>query len=120
MTSDSCKSSNIEVSYKCAIGLSLSDFMRQLHLDTSKIRIVEEPPAVVKGIGITMGDSCLIRIYTGGPLLTDSLGNKRFSRKSDFLLIAEKKIKGIAWVVFKGDKVLRRGSAGDVVWHWGD
>ena len=100
--------------------MTLLDYVRQINLDTSRMRIIEEPPAVIKGIRITNGDSCIIRIYTGGPMLTDSIGNKRFSQKSDFQLIAEKKIKGVSWAVFRGDTILRRGSAGDVVWYWGD
>jgi hypothetical protein len=117
---DNCKSSDIEMSYKCAIGMTLFEFLRQIRLDTSAIKIVEEPPAVIKGIRITVGDSLMIRIYTGGPLLTDSLGKKRFSQKSDLSLIIEKKIRGIIWAVYKNEIILRKGSAGEVVWYWGD
>lgn len=117
---DSCKATHLEISYKCSVGMTVLDYVRQINMDTSRFRTIEEPPGVLKGIAITVGDSCIVRIYTGGPMLTDSLGDKRFSRKSDFILIAKKKIKGISWVVYKGDTILRRGSAGDVVWYWGD
>src|SRR5690606_37861675 len=115
-----CKSADIELSYTCFIGKPLIEIVQRIKLDTSRMRIIEEPPAVIKGIGVTIGDSCIVRIYTGGPLLTDSAGNKRFAHKSDFELIKQKKVIGITWAVFKDNNILRRGSAGDVVWYWGD
>ena len=100
--------------------MTVLDYVRQINLDTSRLRTIEEPPGVLKGIEITIGDSCIIRIYAGGTMLTDSIGIKRISRKSDFKLIAGKKIKGISWVVFRDDTIIRWGSAGEVVWYWGD
>ena len=115
-----CSSGNIELSYKCFVGKTLTDFIRQINLDTSKIRIVEEPPAVIKGVRTTIGDSCMVRVYINGPLLKDSVGKKRFAQRSDLEMILNKRILGITWVVFKGDNILRRGSAGDIIWYWND
>jgi hypothetical protein len=84
------------------------------------MRLIEEPPAVLRGLSITLGDTCSIRIYTGGPKLTDSTGQKRFAQRSDYKLIMNRKIKGVTWSVFKNEIILRRGKAGDVVWYWGD
>jgi hypothetical protein len=54
-TYKNCKSANIEISYKCFIGKPLDEIVQQLGFDTTKMRLIEEPPAVLRGIGITIG-----------------------------------------------------------------
>ena len=71
-------------------------------------------------IGVTIGDSCFVRIYTGGPLLKDSAGNKRFAKRSDLNLILEKKVTGVTWAIINNNVVIRRGSEGKVFWYWAD
>ena len=88
------------------LGDTLKNAIEKLKIDTSQFYSIEEPPGILIGITINLGDSCKIDLFVNRLSIIDS-ANKNF--RQDYLYIINEKIIGIAWE--KRNKSKRIGSA---------
>ena len=88
------------------LGDSLKNAIEKLKVDTSQFYAFEEPPGILRGISINLGDSCNIDLYVNRTSIIDSVSK---SFRQDYLYIINEKVVGVAWE--KKNKTKRIGRA---------
>jgi|SRR5688572_11903385 len=115
-----CTSRDIEKMDSCLIGLQLRGAMQKIDYDTTQVVVVDEPPGILRGVSISQGDTCVIRMYVPRTSILDSTAlNINFDRKT-LSEIIDKKVIGLTWRKYKDKKEVNRNSIGSVIWQWGD
>ena len=84
------------------MGKSLHFAIDKLNLDTSQFFTFDEPPGILRGVNIQLGDTCEIELYVDRTSIInhrDSLGFKQL-----YVHIINKEVIGVSWKKTKLNK----------------
>jgi hypothetical protein len=104
----------------CLIGLQLREAIQKIDYDTTQMFAVDEPPGMLRGVSVSQGDTCEIRIYVPRTSIFDSTGLFIDLDRKTVSEIIDKKVVGVTWRKYKDKKEIKRNSIGNVIWQWGD
>jgi len=115
-----CNSRDIERMDSCLIGLQLGEAIQKIDYDPTRMFAVDEPPGMLRGVSVSQGDTCEIRIYVLRTSIFDSTGLFIDLDRKTVTEIIDKKVVGVTWRKYKDKKEVKRNSIGNVIWQWGD
>ena len=99
------------------MGKPIDYAIKQLQIDTSEFTAIEEPPGILDGIRITIGDSCKIDLYVDHVVANKKGLIKKYGPQASFrvlyLPIEHKKIIAIRWEKLKTNSILKSNHIGE-------
>jgi hypothetical protein len=82
----------LQVGYHRLLGIKVKNVIEQLHLDSSQITAIEEPPLVLVGISFDMGDSLEVKCSVERTAL---FSKTKLPYRLQYQFIEDKKVKEI-------------------------
>lgn len=89
-----CNSSDIELLDSCLLGQTLQTAITKLKADTSQFLSIDEPPGILRGITIDLGDTCEITLVVPR---TSIIGKPYLGVRRTYLYIADSTIIALSW-----------------------
>ena len=89
-----CSCSDIEKNDSCLLGTTIGYAIGKLKIDTSQFYAFDEPPDILRGININLGDTCEIELHVNR---TSIRKKPRLHYKQTYIYIINEKIIGVTW-----------------------
>lgn len=79
------------------IGMTVSQAIDRLKLDTSQYFAFDEPPMILRGLHVSLGDTCQITLFVERTSIIDKLDSVVDNWDKKYRYIINKKIIGVSW-----------------------